>query len=395
MIGVVDGDCGQNGRTEAADDPRLDAMLAVARIVADGGPLDATLDGIARQVTRLVPARAVSILELAGERFRIVGSHGLSPGYRRLLDDWPMPLAPGHGPAGHAVRRRHPVLVEEVQGSPIFEGYQELAAGEGYRSAASFPLTAATAVLGTLTIYRTVPGAWGADDVALLASMAEHAATAVRTAQLIAEQRRHVSTLQRLVGRLREQTHEHANRLHAIGGLLALGEGDEALALVQELSEAHLVDRSTFEGEQRSGHPLMGLLWVETVLARQRSVVLELSDIEGLDRLPLTTVQMVTIVGNLLDNAFDAVGEMAPERRRVQVSIRAAGDRVRIRVRDWGPGLPHDSDPFAAEHSTKAAHAGLGLSLVAEAVQAARGRIAVEHYRDGVGFLVTLPLSAG
>ena len=249
------------------------------------------------------------------------------------------------------------LLFEEVEGSSEFEGYQELAAGGGYRSAAAFPLLAAGAVFGTLTIYRSAPGAWSDADVQMLASIAEHAATVMRTAQLIAEQRRHVTTLQRLVDSLQAQTHEHANRLHAIGGLLWLGDTAEALDLVQELSEAHLADAATFEGN-RSGHPLLGLLWVETILARQRSIKVELVDLDGLDRLPLTSTQAVTIVGNLLDNAVDAVAEMPSERRRVAVSISADAEKARIRIRDWGPGLPDRTRSFTFGHSTKQDHSG-------------------------------------
>jgi hypothetical protein len=386
------GDCGQEGRTKAVDDPRLEAMLAVSRAVAGGGPLGATLDRIAEQVAALAAARAVSILELAGERFRIVGNHGLSESYCRRLNDWPMPLAPGRGPAGLAVRTGRPVLVEDVVGSAVLENYQELARSEGYRSIASFPLAAEDEILGTLTIYRTAPGPWAPEEVELLAFFAEHAATAVRTAQLLSEQRRQVAALERVVRRLREQAHEHANRLHAIGGMLGLGEPDAALAFVRDLTDAHLSDHATFAG-QRSDHLLSGLLWVETVLARQRSIALELDGVDGLKRLPLTGAQAVTIVGNLLDNAFDAVGEMPEERRHVQVSVRAHEDRVHIRVRDWGPGLKPGQAPFDHGYSTKAEHPGVGLGLVLEAVQAARGRISVEHHGDGVAFVVTLPLS--
>jgi GAF domain-containing protein len=336
-------------------------------------------------------AEGASILELAGDRLRIVGSHGLSPGYRKRLDNWPMPLAPGRGPAGLAVRSRAPILSTDATSDPRFTEYAELIRTEGYTALASMPLITGETVLGTLTLYRREPGEWSDDEVRLLAFFADHAATAVRTAQLIAEQKRQVSALERLVLRLREQTHEHANRLHAIGGLLAMGDTDEALEFVRDLTETHISDREVFE-RQPSGNALAGLLWVEMILARQRSIELQLDVLDDLDCLPLTDAQALTIVGNLLDNAFDAVADADadPDRRRVQLTISETQGEMQIRVRDWGPGMPGAEDLFAPGYSTKSDHTGVGLTLVRDAAHAARGRISIEHHAVGVAVVVTL-----
>lgn len=368
-------------------------MVTVSRAVAGGGQLSDVLDVIAREASLLMGAQGASILQLAGDRLRIVGSYGLSLGYSERLDNWPMPLAPGRGPSGLALRTRAPILIEDITNDPRFGAYAELVQGEGYRALASTPLISGEHVLGTLTLYRRAAGRWTDEEVRLVTFFADHAATAIRTAQLIAEQQRQVAALERVVIRLREQTHEHANRIHAIGGLLAMGDMDEALAFIGDLTAAHISDREVFE-RQPSGNALAGLLSLEAILARQRSIELELDVIDDLGRLPLTDAQALTIVGNLLDNAFDAVADEDPERRRVQLSITESDGSFRIRVRDWGPGMETPNNLFNSRYSTKPDHSGIGLILVRDAVQAGRGRISIEHPAVGVAVVVTLSASA-
>src|SRR6478735_12562047 len=105
----------------------------------------------------------------------------------------------------------------------------------------SVPLTSGPEMIGALNVYRRRPGPWPERELALLRFFGEHAASAISTAQLIERQTRQVGALSRLVRGLREQTHEHANHLHAVRGLLALGAPDEALRFVEDLETAHHV----------------------------------------------------------------------------------------------------------------------------------------------------------
>ncbi|NKX50003.1 GHKL domain-containing protein, partial [Arthrobacter deserti] len=108
---------------------------------------------------------------------------------------------------------------------------------------------------------------------------------------------------------------------------------------------------------------------------------------------------LVTIVGNLLDNAFDAVNAAAAPGRDKEVSVDflSTADRLWIEVRDNGPGLSGEAlhKAFDLGYSTKPAHAqgrGIGLALVRQAVRRLQGEITVE-YDDGTVFTVGLPLA--
>jgi sensor histidine kinase regulating citrate/malate metabolism len=255
------------------------------------------------------------------------------------------------------------------------------------------PLIPSGTVVGTLNLYRAEPGAWPDEQVELLRFFAEHAANAVRTAQLLDERGKQVIALRRLVRALREQNHEHANRLHAISGLLALGEIEEAKEFLDVLESTHAAVREALDA--RIHVPtLAGLVLAETVVAAQRGITLAIDETSRLRQLPamLSDTQAVTIVGNLLDNAFDAVANMAPERRQVRLRIADDDDgRTAIEVSDLGEGLPAgDVALFDRGVSTKAGHRGLGLALVHEAVTAAMGTIEVRRRTEGTSFLVTI-----
>jgi GAF domain-containing protein len=372
--------------------PAVRAMLAVSRAVAEGGPLDTILDGVAREATQVVPgADRASVILIDGpdRRFRLGGRHGLSASYVRLLSMGEAKLRPGDGPSGIAFVTREPVVVDDVDRDPRIASWtwREIVSEEGYGAIVSLPLIVAGSVRGTLNLYRTAPGPWPRSQIRLLAFFAEHAASAVRTAQLLEERREQLVALRRIVRALREQTHEHANRLHAIDGLLAIGAIDDAGALVRTLKTAHAGIRDALDA--RIGVPMLaGLILAQSAVAAQRGIEVELDEDSHLASLPetLREPQLVTIVGNLLDNAFDAVSTMEPPRRRVRIRVSPA----EIAVTDWGHGLPADAEAlFARGATTKDDHPGIGLALVREAAAAARGDVAIERHADGTTFRVT------
>jgi sensor histidine kinase regulating citrate/malate metabolism len=110
----------------------------------------------------------------------------------------------------------------------------------------------------------------------------------------------------------------------------------------------------------------------------------------------LTDLETITILGNLLQNATEAAGQMPTRRRRVSVRISDRGGELLIRVRDWGPGIPPErvASIFRSGYSTKGDHVGLGLGLVQTIVSRAGGRIDVEHPSGGgVAIAVRIPFA--
>jgi signal transduction histidine kinase len=374
-------------------------MLATSEAVATGGSLEETLRDITLRTSNVVDgARGVAILlTTTPGRLRVGGVWGMRPGYSDTLGDYLDGLEPYDGPSGWALRDRLPVVVEDMQTDERVERWRSMARNEGYRGLLSMPLMTRQHIVGTLTVFRDAPGPWEPALLALIEFLAQHAGVAVYIARLLDERARQLDGLERLVQELREQAHEHANRLYAIAGLLELGEADEARGFVGGLLDSYSAISSTVASRIRQP-TLAGFIRSQAVVAEQRGITLVLDDRSSVDELPpgLSDALAVTVVGNLLDNAYDAVAELQDERRRVRLSLIESDAELVIEVRDHGLGIRSEvgKSLFARAVTTKAGHQGLGLSLVQRAVDAAFGSVEARPLDEGTLFTVRFPKGA-
>jgi two-component system CitB family sensor kinase len=196
---------------------------------------------------------------------------------------------------------------------------------------------------------------------------------------------------------LRSQAHETANRLHTMVVLVETGRADEAVRYAT--SQLELSQRLTDRLLEAIDEPVLAaLLLGKTAQAAERGVELTV-DVGSRVRLAeLPTSDLITVVGNLVDNAIDASSEVAGE-RRVAVSIVNDAAQLLLTVDDSGPGLPADrvESAFTRGWSTKVsagtAGRGLGLALVNQTVQRHRGSVTVgESAFGGARLLVRLTL---
>lgn len=198
-----------------------------------------------------------------------------------------------------------------------------------------------------------------------------------------------------LIDALRAQDHEHANRMHTMLGLLELGLYEEAVEFV---SDAVGVHRATAEEvSERVEDPMLAALLVgKTTVAAERGVELSLSPGTHLPDRVVDPQGLVTVLGNLVDNALDAtVGVPCP---RVVVSLRGEGRSAVLQVSDSGAGVPpeHRESIFDEGWSTKRPPAygkrGIGLALVRRLAERQGGSATVTAAaQGGAEFTVVLP----
>ncbi|WP_225099582.1 sensor histidine kinase [Streptomyces sp. CoH27] len=219
---------------------------------------------------------------------------------------------------------------------------------------------------------------------------------------------RDVTELQALTGELdsergftqalRSQAHEAANRLHTVVSLIELGRAEEAVEFAT--AELELAQALTDQVVAAVSEPVLAaLLLGKTAQANERGVELVVSPDSRLDDgvLPedLSSRDLVTILGNLIDNAVDAAqGSIGA---RVTVTAYAPAGEVVLRVADTGPGVDptHADLVFQRGFSTKPAGPGgrgLGLALVRQAVARHEGSLTVTGGEEGGAvFEVRLP----
>ena len=209
---------------------------------------------------------------------------------------------------------------------------------------------------------------------------------------------RELGTTRATSNTLRAQTHEFANQLHTISGLLHLEEYDEVVRFVDgvRLSRTALYDEVTSRIADAS---LAALVIAKASLAGERGVDLQLREESRLPKVyGLLSRDLTTVVGNLVDNALDAASE-TPQGRppRVELLVVGEGGDVQVRVLDSGPGVPDGDQVFRQGWSTKTAAdeggRGFGLALVRLVCRRRGGDVTVRN-EDGAVFTATLPLTA-
>ena len=192
---------------------------------------------------------------------------------------------------------------------------------------------------------------------------------------------RELDTVTGLTAALRAQEHEFANRLHVITGLLELGDTAEATRYLADISTRSLAQAE--ELRSRIAPPAVAaLLLAKITVGSERGIDFDVSPDSRLDQPHSATRTMLTIIGNLVDNAFDAL-EGCPEPRRVTLELSEQAGEVVVVVTDNGPGIAADAvdeifqDGFTTKTARGQLRRGLGLALVHRLVLRAGGSITV------------------
>ncbi|MET0767715.1 MAG: ATP-binding protein, partial [Aeromicrobium sp.] len=195
---------------------------------------------------------------------------------------------------------------------------------------------------------------------------------------------------------LRAQTHEFANQLHTISGLVQLGEYDEVTSLVGVLTRRR-AEISDFVTQRVADPAVAALLIAKSSVAAEAGVALALTPASALGPVPqATSADLTTIVGNLVDNAVDACkGGDSPA---VTVDLSETDAEIVLEVRDNGPGVPAELTDaiFTRGFSTKPdvlGGRGIGLPLVRLISTQRNGTVTVRHDAGAV-FTVRLPKEA-
>lgn len=202
---------------------------------------------------------------------------------------------------------------------------------------------------------------------------------------------RELDTERGLAQALRAQAHEFSNKLHVIGGLIELGRLDDAIRFVAETSlvQQELVDLV----QERIADPaLAALLLAKAASSSERHVEFRLASDARLPEHVPDVRDLITVVGNLLDNAIDAAS--ASVDGWVEVSVHAEQDGTSVRVRDSGPGIDERVADliFREGFTTKngGAHYGIGLALVRQIAQRRGGWVRVVN-DGGAVFTALIP----
>ncbi|MBJ8795622.1 sensor histidine kinase DpiB [Citrobacter freundii] len=207
-----------------------------------------------------------------------------------------------------------------------------------------------------------------------------------------------LTQIKQYVESLRTLRHEHLNWMSTINGLLQMKEYDKVLAMVQGESQAQqqLIDslRGAFADRQ-----VAGLLFGKVQRARELGLTMTIVPGSQLHQLPegLDSTEFAAIVGNLLDNAFEASLRTQQGNKVVELYLSDEGDDVIIEVADQGCGVPEALrekifEQGVSTRTDEPGEHGIGLYLIASYVRRCDGVITLEENSPcGTLFSLFLP----
>ena len=206
---------------------------------------------------------------------------------------------------------------------------------------------------------------------------------------------RELSQIQSYSDMLRAQTHEYSNRLHAIVGMIQMEAYDDVLDFIAEETTGHrTLIRQLIESVPDS--TLSSFLIGTYIHAMELKIDFIIDPETHLVDLPkwLNCHQLVTILGNVLNNAFDASMGSGKD-PRVRLFMSDYGYDLIFEIEDSGSGVPEHLREaiFNKGISTKpGGHRGYGLHLVKRTLQKIGGGISIQHSElGGALFVIEIP----
>lgn len=236
-------------------------------------------------------------------------------------------------------------------------------------------------------VVNQAPARWDDVELGTVVTLRDHTELQALTGEL--------DSVRGFAEALRAQAHESANRLHTVVSLIELGRAPQALEFAS--AEIAAAQQLTDQVVGAVREPVLAALLLGKVTqASERGVELLVAEDADVPEGVVAPRDLVTIVGNLLDNAIDAAVSAAPP-RWVEIGATLGDGELALRISDSGPGLEPTGveQAFRRGWSTKQQPAGrvgrgLGLALVGQAVSRNGGTIEVA----GSAFTIRLPVPA-
>ncbi|WP_455675686.1 ATP-binding protein [Pradoshia sp.] len=190
---------------------------------------------------------------------------------------------------------------------------------------------------------------------------------------------------------LRAQAHEFSNKLYTILGLLQLGKQEDAINFIKVETQAQIMEQELlFIKDEKVQAILLG----KSAQASEKKVQFILDPECSLEKVPenISMSSLIIILGNLINNGFDAVENQ--EEKLVRFFVTDIGNEIIFEVMDNGDGIPDEVQDsiFAKGFSTKGNNRGYGLAHVNEEVEGLGGIMEFTSEKGrGTVFTIYLP----
>jgi two-component system CitB family sensor kinase len=201
-----------------------------------------------------------------------------------------------------------------------------------------------------------------------------------------------ITGIDEVVKNLRANVHEFKNNLHVIVGLLQLKEYDETIKYIRKIQKVK--ENNTVKSLNIDDYYVRALILSRELVAKERNIELMITKDSFLYEKHnfVDSYDLVTILGNLIENAFEACIIVEEDFRKVEVSLWEDDTKIKIMVKDNGKSIDKDMKEklFIEGESSKGQGRGTGLYLVKSRVELYNGDIKIVEDENEKSFVITI-----
>lgn len=201
-----------------------------------------------------------------------------------------------------------------------------------------------------------------------------------------------ITGVDEVIKNLRANVHEFKNNLHVILGLIQLEKYSQAKDYILNIQKVQ--EDNSFEFLQINDYYVRALLLSRKLVAKERKVKLTLNSESNMykEHGIIDSKDLVTILGNLIENALEACAVSENENKKVEVYIREDDIKIQIIVKDNGIPIQFDNieEMFIEGMSSKGDNRGTGLYLVKNRIELYNGTIDIEEQNDEKIFIINI-----
>lgn len=191
---------------------------------------------------------------------------------------------------------------------------------------------------------------------------------------------------------LRAQNHEFMNKLHTISGLIQLEEYDEALQFISNVAK-NRNNISSILTKKIKDPSISAILFSKYNKAEENRIKFNIDESSKISKLPkfMDSEDIVSIVGNLIENSLDAVDNDGSG--EVYIKIIQYSELIEIKISDNGPGIKYEymDKIYEQGFTTKEGQRGHGMYIVKQIIDRANGKIELK-VNNGVNWNISIPM---
>ncbi|WP_297407057.1 ATP-binding protein [uncultured Cetobacterium sp.] len=201
-----------------------------------------------------------------------------------------------------------------------------------------------------------------------------------------------LTSINNVIDGFRENNHEFKNQLQVIYGLIKLKKYDLVQEYIDNLENSNM--KILTEITNISDYYILGIIIGKFSVIKEKNIDFSIDQDSILfkEHGIITSLDIITIVSNLLENAIDSLDKSDFKNKKIELLLLEDEDSIQITVFDNGPKIDTDIKKimFVRYISSNGVNRGVGLAIVKAKIELYNGQFILEEKEEGKYFTIIL-----